>query len=159
MTNLVLLDLANSRRPQILTFVHYHQARKHRQNIYRASYQAGYFWRQSVEELDIPDPEQWCWKKYSKWFFQHLWTTYGQLNCIQLWLRISLRLVHVRLESAKAANVHEPMLHAHPFADAEEVVPELYITVVLNFCFCRQTDRLAFFISVYSSLSSWFIVW
>ena len=66
MTNLVLLDLANSRRPQILTFVYYHQARKHRQNIYRASYQAGYFWRQSVEELDIPDPEQWCWKKYSK---------------------------------------------------------------------------------------------
>ena len=29
-----------------------------RQHIYRASYQAGYLWRQSVEELDIPDPEQ-----------------------------------------------------------------------------------------------------
>ena len=26
------------------------------QHIYRASYQAGYLWRQSVEELDIPDP-------------------------------------------------------------------------------------------------------
>ena len=33
-----------------------------RQYIYRASYQAGYLWRQSVEELDIPDPDQWGWK-------------------------------------------------------------------------------------------------
>ena len=39
MTHLVLLDLTNSRRPQILTFVYQHQARKHLQNIYRASYQ------------------------------------------------------------------------------------------------------------------------
>ena len=37
-----------------------------RQHIYRASYQAGYLWRQSVEELDIPDPEQWGYKKKSK---------------------------------------------------------------------------------------------
>ena len=28
------------------------------QHIYHASYQARYLWKQSVEELDIPDPEQ-----------------------------------------------------------------------------------------------------
>ena len=43
-----------------------------RQNIYLASYQAGYLWRQSVEELDIPDPEQWGWKTDSKGNFQPL---------------------------------------------------------------------------------------
>ena len=52
--------------------------------------------------------------------------------------------VHVRLESAKAVNVHKPMLDAYLFADAVEVVSELYITVVLNFCFCWQTERHAF---------------
>ena len=45
-----------------------------RRHIYRASYQAGYLWRQSVEELDIPDPEQWGWKTDSKGDFQPLWT-------------------------------------------------------------------------------------
>ena len=46
-----------------------------RQHIYRTSYQAGYLWRQSVEELDIPDPGQWGWKTDSKGDFQPLWTT------------------------------------------------------------------------------------
>ena len=50
---------------------------------------------------------------------------------------VIIKLVHGRLESAKAVNVHVPMLHAYPCADAVEVVSELYITVVLNFCFCR----------------------
>ena len=45
------------------------------QHIYRTSYQAGYLWRQFVEELDIPDPEQWGWKTGSKGDFQPLWTT------------------------------------------------------------------------------------
>ena len=36
------------------------------QHIYCASCQAGYLWRQCVEELDIPDPEQWGWKTDSK---------------------------------------------------------------------------------------------
>ena len=44
-------------------------------HIYRASYQAGDLWRQSLEELDIPDPEQWGWKTDSKGDFQPLWTT------------------------------------------------------------------------------------
>ena len=45
----------------------YHQARKrYAQHIYRASCQAGYLWRQSVEELGIADPEQWGWKTDSK---------------------------------------------------------------------------------------------
>ena len=46
-----------------------------RQHIYRAFYQAGYLWRQSVEELDTPDLEQWGWKKYSEGDFEPLWTT------------------------------------------------------------------------------------
>ena len=33
-----------------------------RQHVLRASYQTGYLWWQSVEELKIPDPEQWVWK-------------------------------------------------------------------------------------------------
>ena len=32
------------------------------QHLYCTSYQAGYLWRQSVEEPDIPDPVQWGWK-------------------------------------------------------------------------------------------------
>ena len=32
------------------------------QHVLRASYQAGYLWWQSAEELKIPDPEQWGWK-------------------------------------------------------------------------------------------------
>ena len=35
-----------------------------RQHIYRASYKAGYLRRESVEELDIPNPEQWGWKTF-----------------------------------------------------------------------------------------------
>lgn len=46
-----------------------------RQHIYRASYQAGYLWRQSVEELDIPNPEQWGWKADSTGDFEPLWLT------------------------------------------------------------------------------------
>ena len=46
-----------------------------RQHIYRVSYQAGYLWRQSAEELDILNPEQWGWKTNSKGDFQPLWTT------------------------------------------------------------------------------------
>ena len=45
------------------------------QHIYGASYQAGYLWRGCVEELDIPDPEQWGWKADSKGDFQPLWMT------------------------------------------------------------------------------------
>ena len=46
-----------------------------RQHIYHSSYQAGYLWGQSVEELDIPDPEQWGWKTDSKGDFQPLRTS------------------------------------------------------------------------------------
>ena len=42
--------------------------------IYRVSYQA-YLWRHSVEELDIPDAEKWCWKTDSTGDFQPIWTT------------------------------------------------------------------------------------
>ena len=46
------------------------------QHVLRASYQAGYLWWQSVEELKIPDPEQWGWKLDSMGvLFQPLWTT------------------------------------------------------------------------------------
>ena len=45
------------------------------QHIYCASYQVGYLWRQCVEELDIPDPEQRGWETDSKGNFQPLWTT------------------------------------------------------------------------------------
>ena len=30
-----------------------------RQHVFRAAYQAWYLWWQSVEELNIPNPEQW----------------------------------------------------------------------------------------------------
>ena len=47
-----------------------------RQHALRASYQARYLWWQSVEELKIPDPEQWGWKLDSMGvLFQPLWTT------------------------------------------------------------------------------------
>ena len=47
-----------------------------RQHVLQASYQAGYLWWQSVEELKIPDPEQWGWKLDSMGvLFQPLWTT------------------------------------------------------------------------------------
>ena len=75
MTHSVLLNLINSRSPQITSRAYYQQARKQYANIYRASYQAGYLWRQSVEKLDIPDPEQWVWKKDCKGDFQPLRTT------------------------------------------------------------------------------------
>ena len=99
-----------------------------RQHIYRASYQAGYLWRQSVEELDIPDPEQWGYKKKSKGDFQPLWTTSQSSVTVKN---------SIETCSCKTGNGHEPMLHAYPFANAVEVVSEFNITVVLNFCFCR----------------------
>ena len=40
------------------------------EHIYCASYQAGYLLKQSVEELDISEPEQWSWKTDSKVNFQ-----------------------------------------------------------------------------------------
>ena len=47
-----------------------------RQHVLRASCQAGYLWWQSVEELRIPDPEQWGCKLDSMGvLFQPLWTT------------------------------------------------------------------------------------
>ena len=46
------------------------------QHVLRASYQRGYLWWQPVEELKIPDPEQWSWKLDSVGIlFQSLWTT------------------------------------------------------------------------------------
>ena len=48
---------------------------------------------------------------------------------IQSRLRISLKFVPVRLESAKPVNVHVPMLQVYPCVDVVEVVSELYITV------------------------------
>ena len=46
------------------------------QHVLRASYQAGYLWWQSAEELKTPDPEQWGWKLDSMGvLFQPLWTT------------------------------------------------------------------------------------
>ena len=62
---------------------------------------------------------------------------HGRLVNLPSRLRTSLKLVHVILERAKAVNVHVPMLHAYIFVNVVEIVSELYITVVLNFCFCR----------------------
>ena len=46
-----------------------------RQHVLRGFYQARYLWWQSVEELKIPDPEQWGWKLDSVGvLFQPLWT-------------------------------------------------------------------------------------
>ena len=64
-----------------------------RQHIYRASYQAGYLWRQSAEELDIPDPGQWGWKKT----LREISNLYGRLVSLLSRLRIPLKLVHLRL--------------------------------------------------------------
>ena len=62
---------------------------------------------------------------------------HGRLVNLPSRLRTSLKLAHVRLKRAKAVNVHVPMLHAYTFVNVVEVVSELYITVVLNFCVCR----------------------
>ena len=70
---------------------------------------------------------------------------HGRLVNLPSRLRTSLKLVHVILERAKAVNVHVPMLHAYIFVNVVEIVSELYITVVLNFCFCRWNERHAFF--------------
>ena len=64
-----------------------------RQHIYRASYQAGYLWRQSAEELDIPDPGQWGWKKP----LREISNLYGRLVSLLSRLRIPLKLAHLRL--------------------------------------------------------------
>ena len=46
------------------------------QHVLRACYQAGYLWRQSVEEVDIPDPKDWGWElDTSGAFFRPVWTT------------------------------------------------------------------------------------
>ena len=62
---------------------------------------------------------------------------HGRLVNLPSRLRTSLKLVHVIPERAKAVNVHVPMLHAYIFVNVVEIVSELYVTVVLNFCFCR----------------------
>ena len=62
---------------------------------------------------------------------------HGRLVNLPSRLRTSLILVHVIPERAKAVNVHVPMLHAYIFVNVVEIVSELYVTVVLNFCFCR----------------------
>ncbi len=46
------------------------------QHVLRACYQAGYLWRQSVEEIEIPDPTEWGWEKdYVGSLFHPVWTT------------------------------------------------------------------------------------
>ena len=46
------------------------------QHVLRACYQAGYLWWQSVEELEIPDPNDWGWKlDTARTLFHPLWTT------------------------------------------------------------------------------------
>ena len=46
------------------------------QHVLRACYQAGYLWRQSVEEVDIPDPKDWGWElDTSGAFFHPVWIT------------------------------------------------------------------------------------
>ena len=101
-----------------------------RQHIYRASYQAGYLWRQSVEELDIPDLI--LSNGVGKQILREISNLYERIVSLPSRLRISLKLVHVRLESAKAVNLYVPMLHAYPCVNVVEVVSELFITVVLK---------------------------
>ena len=60
-----------------------------------------------------------------------------RLVSLQSWLRISIKLVHVMLESAKNVNVYVPILHAFLCVDVVEIVSELYIAVILNFYFLR----------------------
>ena len=101
-----------------------------RRHIYRASYQAGYLWRQSVEELDIPDLI--LSNGVGKQILKEISNLYERIVSLPSRLRISLKLVHVRLESAKAVNLYVPMLHAYPCVNVVEVVSELFITVVLK---------------------------
>ena len=101
-----------------------------RQHIYRASYQAGYLWRQSVEELDIPDLI--LSNGVGKQILREISNLYERIVSLPSRLRISLKLVHVRLESAKAVNLYVPMLHAYSCVNVVEVVSELFITVVLK---------------------------
>ena len=68
---------------------------------------------------------------------REIFNLHGRLVNLPSRLRTSLKLAHVRLKSAKAVNVHVPMLHAYTFVNVVEVVSELYITSVLNFCVCR----------------------
>ena len=54
------------------------------QHVLRASHQAGYLWRQSVEEVNIPDPKDWGWElDTSGAFFRPLWTTAESLVTIK----------------------------------------------------------------------------
>ena len=136
MTHSVMLDWTNSRSLQMTTCAYYLLPLSKdapRQHIYCASYQAGYLWRQSVEELDILDPEQWVWNTNFKGEFQPLWSTSQSSVTVKNFTETS----SCKTESPKAVNVHVPMLHAYTCVNVVEVASELYITVVLNSCFCR----------------------
>ena len=58
------------------------------QHTLRASYQTGYLWRQSVEELEIPDANQWGWKTDSEGDFQPNWTGVESQVSIQSFIDI-----------------------------------------------------------------------
>ena len=65
--------LKNNQNKNKLNEYLYHQAFEGlHQHTYYASYQAGYFRRRCVEELDIPDSEQWGRKTDTKGDFQPL---------------------------------------------------------------------------------------
>ena len=110
-----------------------------RQHIYQAFYQAGYLSRQSVE-LDITDPEQLGWKKYSNGYFQPLWTTSRSSVAVKNFTE-TCSCKTIKCKSCKCARA----MPIHLRMRWRLYVSELYITVALNFCFCRQTERHAFF--------------
>ena len=73
-----------------------------RQDVLRASYQSGYLWRQSVEELVIPDPNDWGWKLDADGaYYSPVWTT-GQSSVS---IKDLSKLALAKLESVKVAIV------------------------------------------------------
>ena len=61
--------------PQVKTCAYYHQGRKLYTTIFIVLLIKLGIWEECLEELDIPDPEQWGWKTDSKGDFQPLWMT------------------------------------------------------------------------------------
>ena len=104
-----------------------------RQHIYCASYQAECLWRHSVEELDILDPEQWGWNTNFKGEIQPLWSTSQSSVTVKNFIETSSCKTG-KSKSCKCPRAHVACLY---LCECGRGCIRIYVTVVLNFCFCR----------------------
>ena len=150
----VLLDLTNSKKNSTDNNVRILPASKEAlcQHIYRASYQDGYLWRQSVEELDIPDPEQCGWKTYPKGDFRLLWTTSQSSVTVKNFIATCSRKSG-KCKNSKFVRANVACLSMCGCGrGCICTLITLYISV-----FVDKLKEIPFSMSIYNSLSFWFI--